>query len=63
MHSPTQTSVALDDVGIAHRVHDPGRRFLLQLHLALALADRSLGVVVDAVLPEQLLQLRGFLVA
>lgn len=54
--------MALDDIGIAHSVHDPGRRFFLQLHLALAFPDRTFSIVIDAILSEQLLQLRRFLV-
>lgn len=60
---PAQTGVTLDDVGVAYSVHDPGRRFFLQLHFALAFPDRTFGVVIYAVLFEQLLQLRGLLVA
>lgn len=54
--------MTLDDVGIAHSIHDTGRRFFLQLHFALAFPDRTHGVVIDAVFFKQLLQLRGFLV-
>jgi len=59
---PAQTSVALDDIGIAHSIHDSGRRFFLQLHLALAFPNRTFGIVIDAVLSKQLLQLRRLLV-
>jgi len=54
--------VTLDNIEIAYSIHDPGRRFFLQLHLAFALSDGTFGVVIDAVFSEQLLQLRRLLI-
>jgi hypothetical protein len=60
---PAQSSMSLDDIGVADGVDDTRGRLLLQLHGAASLADGPEAVVVHPVVLQQLLELDWLLVA
>lgn len=52
-----------DDVGVADRIDDPGRRLFLKLNLALPVVRDVNRVVLDSIIAKKLLKLGGLLVA